>query len=577
MNEQVSQIWEQYKQGLSYQQSQGYTKNWPMYERFRAGDQWPAMTDKTRNLPRPVFNIIEQVELHKISSVMAEQIKIIYKTQDATDNEQMAEAQNVLADNATKFAEKVWEDIKQDQLNEEMLEDASNRGTGILHYYFDTSKMGGVEGSQYIGEIAGEAIDPINIFFGNPNSSNLQKQPYIIISSRELVSEVKKQAKANGLDISQTDLITADSDTEAEGYDIAKKEMDGIDKVTVLTKYYKENGKVMFSKTTQNAIVKPPTQTEMTLYPLALMNWKKKKKSIFGQGDAEGMIANQRAINLLFALQLLSVQLTSFPKLLVKQGALKKAISNEIGEIITDYTPPGQGDGIKYMQPANIPGIVQSLTENFIQLTKDINGANEHALGETKTSDLNATAISLLQKASGIPLESIKRRFYSLVEDVGRIYLDMFQAYYNTPRKFEYTDDDNEQEVGTFNGEDLQGVNMSLKVDVGASTVWNEGNTVEMLGNLMQREIIDQEQYVKFMPKNLLPFKDELLKALRERAEAEAQAAAKDEEYQIRKLMAQLTPQEQAAFDQLPPEEQNQAIEEMMEAQAMEQQMMQAQ
>ena len=112
------------------------------------------------------------------------------------------------ADKFTRYAEATWERIKQDDLNEEALDSASNTGTCIWHYYWDSSKQGG-QSLKYVGEMCGEVIDPVNFFPGNPQQRHVQKQPYILITSREEVANVRKEAEANKVSKEMISLITA--------------------------------------------------------------------------------------------------------------------------------------------------------------------------------------------------------------------------------------------------------------------------------------------------------------------------------------------------------------------------------
>ena len=65
-------VGQHFKDGVSYQQSMGFTTKWAEYERFLNGDQWSAPTEKTRNMPRPVFNIISYIQRHKKASIQNE-------------------------------------------------------------------------------------------------------------------------------------------------------------------------------------------------------------------------------------------------------------------------------------------------------------------------------------------------------------------------------------------------------------------------------------------------------------------------------------------------------------------------
>jgi hypothetical protein len=121
-NELASQIEKEYKQGLSYQKQMGFSHKWPEYERFKAGDQWPQATEKTKNLPRPVFNFIRFILNHKVSSVQNENIKMIFSPEEMPQDEQNIDQSLQLAQNGsdqfTKFSDAAWENIKQDELNE---------------------------------------------------------------------------------------------------------------------------------------------------------------------------------------------------------------------------------------------------------------------------------------------------------------------------------------------------------------------------------------------------------------------------------------------------------------------------
>ena len=57
----VTDIWKEYKNGLEYQGKIGIRENIPKYVDFYEGKQWPAPTENTKNLPRPVANIIKMI------------------------------------------------------------------------------------------------------------------------------------------------------------------------------------------------------------------------------------------------------------------------------------------------------------------------------------------------------------------------------------------------------------------------------------------------------------------------------------------------------------------------------------
>ncbi|MFD1136743.1 portal protein [Paenibacillus urinalis] len=540
----ASEIDQQYEEGLSYKRRMGFLAKWPMYERFKAGDQWPAAVPQTQNLPRPVFNIIKMIETHKVANVMSEQIKMIFSRQEIDD---MTAEEEDVGDLFSRFSEATWERLKQDELNEEGLDVAANTGTGIWHYVWDNSIAGG-ELFPYQGEMQGEILDPINVFFGNPQQRNVQKQPYILISSREPVKNVRAYARANKMSKEMTMQIKPDKDVQDEGYDAAKVELNDKGKVTVLTRYWKANGKVMFCKVAAGMTIKPATDTELTLYPIAVMQWERRKKSIFGVGDTEGLIPNQKAVNLLVAMQILSVQLTGWPKLVYKSNAIDPwKVTNAPGEMIEDRSPVGQGDGVKYLTPGTINAQAANLVEAILAYTRQMTGADEAATGSAPSADLNATAIMLLQKAAAIPIESIKRRFYRLIEDIGRIWEDFWKVKYNIERQVMLKDDEGETYPEMFNGSQYQGVELNLKIDVGPSSTYSEALMVSTLEKAKAEGDITFAQLLKYMPKSIVPYRDRLLKELDEQ---KGVIALMEEQFNS------MPPDQKETFAQLPVEQQ---------------------
>ena len=553
----AGQIEKQYKDGLSYMRAMGFLDKWPEYERFKASDQWPAPTQRTKGLPRPVFNVIEMIESHKVASVMSEQIKMIFSPQEEEDNTSVSASDQEITTGEmfSSYSDATWERIKQDELNEEGLDIGANTGTVICHYYWDGDAKGGNRVS-WIGEMEGEVLDPINVFFGNPQQRRVQKQPYIIISSREMLDSVKSYAKANGVSKAMLEMISPDKDTQDQGYDRAKKELDGSNKVTVLTKYWRKGGTVWFCKTASGVVIKDETNTGMRLYPLAVMQWKRRKKSIHGIGETEGLIPNQKAINTLIAMEILSVQLTGWPKLIYKPNAVDESkITNSPGEMIEDRSQTGAGDGIKYLTPGSVSSAAPALVDAILGYTRQMTGANDAATGNAPSADLNATAIVLLQKAAAIPIESIKRRFYRLIEDIGRIWEEFWKVKYNIPRQIQLKDDDGEEFATLFNGADYKDVQMNLKIDVGPSSTYSESLMMAGLDSALERGDITYEQYLKYIPKTVAPYKDRLMKEIDQK---------KGIVGTIEQIIAQMQPQEQEQFASLPPEQQLILVQQMI-------------
>lgn len=555
----ASQVQKEYQDGLSHKKQHDFFNKWAEYERFKAGDQWAKATEKTKNLPRPVLNIIKQIINHKVASVMNENVRIVLSANDMEEEGIGEEA----ADLFTKMADVTWEKLKQDQLNEEALESGATNGLAIWHYYWDGKVTGG-NALKFIGDIKGEVIDSVNFFAGNPQNTHVENQPYIIVTYRDLVDNVQREADENGV----KNKIKADSDTNDEAYQMAKKELVEDTKVTVLVKYWKEDGEVYFMKVASGGVVKEPTPMGIKRYPVAIMQWERRKKSIFGVSDVEGLIPNQKAINFLIAMNLLGIQNTGFPKILVNKNSVRQQITNVPGETIAVNGEGGLNNHVQYLNPASMSSQSINLIDNFIQQTKDSAGANQSLLGEQQTSQLNASAIMLLQRAAGVPLESIKRRFYQAIEDIGLIWLEFWKIYYNTTRMMVTEDEEGNPVQDKINASEYSDIDFHLKVDIGASSVYSETLMMTSLDKLFDTGHITLKQYLQYVPKNVVPFKDRLLQDVLEQEAIMQQQQAQMMNGEIEQLkmqfLEQMTPEEQAQFKQLPPDQQNAMVTEAM-------------
>jgi hypothetical protein len=231
------------------------------------------------------------------------------------------------------------------------------------------------------------------------------------------------------------------------------------------------------------------------------------------------------------------------------------------------------------MQPGNISGHAQALVDNIMTYTKEVSGANESAMGEQVSSDLNASAIMMLQKAAGIPIESIKRRFYQSVENIGRIWAEFWKVYYNTDRLISVKNDDQDPYSTVFNGSQHADMEMELKIDIGPSSSYSESLMMSSLDKLHDSQEINTIQYLKYVPNSVAPYKDRLIKELQQQQEQEAQMqqqqatqqqqvqmdqqqqadaqAQQGDPHPFDQVLAQMPKHEQDQFRKLPPEQQN--------------------
>ncbi len=509
-------IWKEWEDGLQYQQAMGFNQNFPLYERFKQGEQWPPATPRTRNLPRPVFNIIEMNIRHKRAAILSQPIAITYTPADTAENRRDQTAATTGANTYTDLADRLWAHAGQDTLNSHVVDDAATLGTGIWHFYWDTKADGpGNEPNQ--GDIRGEAIDPLCVVFANPAIEDVQKQPYIIIGRRTPVKEVMRLAKNAGLSPAKIADITADQSGPEGTY---QKETQSAlnEKCTLLTRYSKNAmGEVVFSTAVRGATIveeRPLTPAgsigaAVNLYPLAVFTWRRRKGSIFGIGEVQELLPNQKAVNFNIAMLLLSVQQTAWPKLLTKPGALQQPVTNEPGEHIIDYYPGG--DGIKFMQPPAFSGMAAALADKVVDLTRRVSGMSEVTTGEPLGGNMAASAILALQNQAKTPIEEIQKHFWHSIEQVGRIWLCFFGAYYGTVLPGKGT------AAAAVNPGHFSRLAYNLSVNVGAASEFSRVLAQSTLDKMLDRGDIDIAEYLELSDPNIAPFKEQFKRLVAER------------------------------------------------------------
>ena len=545
----AGEIWKQYLDGVKYQQAMGFTTDFPKFIAFKEGNQWAAVTENTKNLPRPVFNITEMFIRAKRAAVTNQGLSMVYTPHEVFDDDEQQARSEQGAKDFTDFAKIMWENIDQEELNNEFVDDAVTVGTGILHYYWNPNKKGGNQ-LKWSGDMEGEVLDPLNVFFSNPQRRKVQDQEWIIIQDRMTVGEAKELARRENVPEEFVKLIGAD-DNESGEYASETKEVKENDKITVLIKYFKKNGDVYYSKSISNMVIVEDRlltpvvedgvdpEYKMTLYPIVLMSCIRRKKCIYGLGYAQDVIAVNKAINQLKAMQLLNAIQCGNPALVTTPNAIRQKITNQGGQIITDYSP--NGNGIRYLQPPNFSSVFSQLGNEMFELARTTTGVTDVSTGETLGANMAASAIIALQNQAKTPIKELQNRYFSAIKEVGDIWLEFFKAYYNMDRNMAVENEDGEVENRIFNGSRYADIDYKLKVEVAVASD-KETLAVSLLDAMREREDINKEQYVELMPDGAMPFKTQIKDIwAKEKQDVLVQAMEQIKQYQmiIQQMQAQ--------------------------------------
>ena len=170
--------WEEYERGKEYNARLGLFEKVSRNERFYRGDQWKGIN--ANNLPTPIFNIFKRVIDYYISNIMSDATVLHYS--GIRDN--LSLSTNEAADLLNGVAKSRWERLKIDQLISNALLEAALCGDAVAYTYWDPTIK---TGQPFRGDFVTRLVENTNVFFGNPNIHDVQAQPYILISAREMV------------------------------------------------------------------------------------------------------------------------------------------------------------------------------------------------------------------------------------------------------------------------------------------------------------------------------------------------------------------------------------------------------
>lgn len=503
-----------YDKGVMFNTQIGLYDTVTENENFFIGKQWEGV--EANGLPTPVFNFLKRVTLFQIATISSDNLSMQATPLNSTSRYGLADLEQVTDVINKQFAE-VFERNKIVTKVREFMRNAAVDGDGATYSWFDPDMETGQEAK---GGIVTEIIENTRIIFGNPNERNVQEQPYIIIPMRKQVEYVKNLAEKNGVKKDDIDSIRADS--EAYG-----NKMDALtdDRVSMYIYLYRdfETGTIHSYKCTQNVELEEDKDTELKHYPITWMNWDYIQDSYHGQALISQLLPNQKFVNKAFAMAMISLMTTAYPKIVYDKTRIPKWDSR-VGAAIG--VNGGDMNSIaKIIDPAQISPQISQFIDLAVNYTQNFMGASDAALGDTRPD--NTSAIIALQRASNAPLELVKLNMYESIEDLGRIYLDMMRVYYGTRYvqvKFLSKQEMNNQPLGMsiqdtnfnkpFDFSILNEIPMSLKLDVGASSYWSEITTVQTLDNLLMQGKIELVDYLERIPEGYVSKKQELIDKL---------------------------------------------------------------
>ena len=499
------EIYKQFQKGLDFNNRIDLKDTVETNENFFIGRQWEGV--QANGLPTPVFNFLKRITLHQVANVTSDNISMHASPLAAAPDE--GELENIVTMVNNEFAS-LMEHNRIPNLTREYLRNAAVDGDGCMYSYWDPDAK---VGKDIKGTIKTEIIENTRVLFGNPNKRDVQSQPWIIIYRREFVDAVRDYAKAHGSNAE----IRPDSD---ENQSMMESFVD--DKCTVILRLRrdKKTKTIWAAEVTRNSIVRKEWDLGIRLYPVNWINWDYVQDCYHGQALITGLIPNQIFVNKLFAMSMISMMTSAYPKIVYDKTRIS-SWTNQVGAAI-GVNGGDMNSVAKIIDPAQISPQISQFIDAAIEYTQTFTGATAAALGDTRPD--NTSAIIALQRAASIPSEITKQNLYQSIEDLGRIYLEFMGEYYGKrpvdvpvsevmdPEMLQFAGvPGNQRIIQDFDFSVLKDIPLQMQLDVGASSYWSEIASTQTLDNLLQQGKIDLIDYLERIPDGYISKRQELI------------------------------------------------------------------
>lgn len=534
------QVWEEYEAGARFKAGLGerglYEQN-RMNERFFAGDQWHgARCGGDRPLVR--HNVIKRIGEYKMAVVGAAPLAVRYTAEGipspAALREQIRSGRRALAEGGlsaplaeepegeeialvmsalSDYFRATAERVRFEEIRDRALRSAYCTGTGVVYTWWDERVDTGLYADEaratpIQGDIGCEVLDIDNVYFGDPSQEGVQEQPYILITQKRRVAELRAEAKKYSGARADIDAIRADDGWPGRP--------DGEAEATLITRFWKEwNGRewtVKAMKSCRGAVIRPAWDLGIRLYPLARFSWDPRRGCAYGESEITHLIPNQIAINRMLTASVWAVMMMGMPLMVVNGDIVQQRITNDPGQIIKIYGGAEETEGaVRYVDPPGFSPAFDNNIASLINNTLSQAGATQAALGDIRPD--NTSAIIQAREAATLPLQTVQNRYYRFCEDIARIWAEFWVTMYGSRRlKIE---DENGVWYLPFDGDRYRRLLISARVDVGASVLWSESEAIRTLENLFDRKVIDAGQYLERLPKGAVPDLEGLLRERR--------------------------------------------------------------
>ena len=539
-----TEVWELYTQAQMYARMMNIYESTDRNFRMYNGDQWAGV--KLKSIEPVQLNFIKPIVNYKVGAI-SQNLWAIHYSAENVDNPEFVDVAMKTCELLNKKAAKIWEKTYMDYKVRQMLKRAAiNTECPLYVNYNEETKMPELE-----------LLNKTDIYFGNENNSDIQSQPYILIKKRMPVSLAKKFAEENEADKKEIEYIIGDQETFEEAGEDAKYEKDNM--VTIVWKFWKEDGTVRISIATRYCNIKENEDTQLRLYPIDHMLWEEEEGSARGAGEITvGLIANQIEVNKTLMRRALVAKNTAYPQKVVNIDKIQNPSAlNEVGGIIrvSGMDVQNVSNVFTNINPAQMSSDVEKLQQDLIQTSRELASASQAASGDIDAEEASGKAILAVQQASQQPLIEQLSMTKKTLENVARIWLDMIRVYNEDGLNVEVetTDPITEQtsiQIERIDGLVLQELQASTKIDITPKSAYDKFAQERSIENLFTKGMFNPQMlgqlkfYLECLDDDSVMPKQRLLEQVNKELEKQQRIA------QIQAQGQQLITQQQQFYNQ---------------------------
>ena len=514
----INKFWERYNKGINYIQKRQLidktNKNWNFY----SGKQWEGVQSGGEELP--FLNFIKPTIKHKVSTVSQNNMVANYSDVEGnTENQAIYERLN------RRFSAD-WERSNMDMQLWATMKDAAVTGDGIQYY-----------GTGNVADM--QRLACTTVLYGDESNPNIQQQPYIIIVQRLAVETVREEARKNGLDEEQIELILPDQETEnliGNRNEVNDAGRDPNAKVTCIIHMEKKDGVVHIAKATRSVVYEPErgiyvtdakgnNSRGLTLYPLVKISWEDFPNDARGLSEVEQLIPNQLEINKTLARRSQIIKLTAYPRIAYDETTITNPEDLErVGAPIAVSSGGVQSinQAIGYLNPAQSNSDPKNYADDMLSLTQELSGSGETAMGNINPNRVAASAIIAIRDQAALPLNEQVAKMKTLVEELAKLWVEMWLVY--EPNGFEVVMKDVDPKTGQeieivqkVTKEDLDKLKPSVRIDTSQDNPWTKEAEQNWLDGVLDKQHITFEEYIEASPEHGIVPKNKMKDIIKKR------------------------------------------------------------